>query len=292
MIQPLNWPPLWVLFALILFFFLLFALEKIFPLRKPSFSLLKRLAVNLLITLLAFLTASQVIRPAVNIMLNLQNQRPMGLLHLLKLPPFFSFILAFLLLDLSFYYWHRANHKIPFLWRFHNVHHTDPDLDTSTAFRFHFMELSFSAIFRVLQIGLLGVSVWFLFIYEIVFQANTIFHHSNTHLPIGLERGLNKFLVTPRMHGIHHSQNKSETHSNFSVVFPWWDRLHQTLHLNIAQKDINIGIPAYSNPKDNQFIDLILLPFKKQRDYWKNEKGEPKAESKVFASADPTLLAE
>jgi sterol desaturase/sphingolipid hydroxylase (fatty acid hydroxylase superfamily) len=64
-----------------------------------------------------------------------------------------QWIVAFLLLDLTFYYWHRANHVWPWLWRFHNVHHVDPDLDASTSFRFHFFEIGFSAAFRAAQIA-------------------------------------------------------------------------------------------------------------------------------------------
>ncbi|MGH7998479.1 MAG: sterol desaturase family protein, partial [Brasilonema sp.] len=177
-------------------------------------------------------------------------------------------VIAFLLMDLTFYYWHRANHRFPFLWRFHNVHHIDPDLDVSTGFRFHFVEIVLSAGFRVLQVALIGVSVETYIIYELVFQVNTLFHHSNVRLPLGVERLLNMILVTPRMHSIHHSQVHDETNSNFSVVFSWWDRLHQTLQLNVFQPDIDIGVPAYSSFEDNKLQHILIMPFQKQRDYW------------------------
>src|SRR4029453_13648984 len=111
----------------------------------------------------------------------------------------------------SFYYWHVANHKVALLWRFHNVHHMDPELDVSPGFRFPFGEVFLSTFFRVAQVGLLGISFASFAAYELVFQANTLFHHSNTRLPIRLERFLNAILVTPRMHGIHHSQVRRET---------------------------------------------------------------------------------
>jgi sterol desaturase/sphingolipid hydroxylase (fatty acid hydroxylase superfamily) len=176
-------------------------------------------------------------------------------------------------MDLTFYWWHIANHRIGFLWRFHNVHHIDPDLDVSTGFRFHFGEVGMSAVFRVAQVLLIGTSMPAFAVYELVFQGNTLFHHSNLRLPIRLERLLNKVLVTPRMHGIHHSQVQRENNSNYGVVFPWWDRVHRTLGLNIPQAEIAIGIPGYSQPDDNRLRNALLMPFRKQRDYWRRSDG-------------------
>src|SRR5437867_12477756 len=96
-----------------------------------------------------------------------------------------------------------ANHKIPFLWRFHNAHHIDPELDVSTAFRFHFVEVALSAGFRVVQIVLIGVSPLTYAVYELVFQANTLFHHSNERLPVSVERLLERYEVIRHMHEIH-----------------------------------------------------------------------------------------
>src|SRR5215467_2418173 len=167
------------LLLLAAFFLLLLILERLFPLRSRTAAILQRLLLNLAISALAFLTAAAVVRPAGGWVLRWSSEKSFGLLHWLPLPAPIAFGLGFLLMDLSFYYWHLANHKIPFLWRFHNVHHIDADLDVSTAFRFHFGEVAFSAGFRVVQILLLGVSVWTYAIYEIAFQANTMFHHSN-----------------------------------------------------------------------------------------------------------------
>jgi sterol desaturase/sphingolipid hydroxylase (fatty acid hydroxylase superfamily) len=195
------------------------------------------------------------------------------LLRIIPLPFTAEFILGFLLMDLTFYYWHRANHSIPFFWRFHNVHHVDPDLDVSTSFRFHFGEVLYSLGFRALQVYLLGISLLTYLVYELVFQCATMFHHSNVRLPITVERWLNKIIVTPRMHGIHHSIVKDETNSNFSVIFRWWDLMHGTLRLQVKQSDVVIGVPAYLEPQDNKFLNLLILPFRKQREYWRLSSG-------------------
>lgn len=200
--------------------------------------------------------------------------------------------LAFLLMDLTFYWWHRANHRIPLLWRFHNVHHIDPDMDVTTAFRFHFGELAFSSAFRVAQIGLIGPSPWAYAVYELVFQANTLFHHSNVRLPIRIERLLNRVLVTPRMHGIHHSQVRAEANSNYSSVFPWWDRLHRTLGLNVPQAGIEIGIPAYARVEDNSLLSTLVMPFLEQRRYWRREDGTTAARGPAGTRENCARLAE
>jgi len=254
-------------------FAVLLLLEQWIPLRPPKRWLPGRLAVNTLITVLAFGVNAAMVQPAAQLTLGWTEQTAFGLIHWLPLPAAAQRILAFLLMDLTFYYWHRLNHRLPWLWRFHNVHHIDPDLDVSTGFRFHFVEIAYSAGFRIVQVALIGVSLGTYLIYEIVFQVNTLLHHSNVRLPIGLERSLNWVLVTPRMHGIHHSQVQAETNSNYSVVFPWWDRLHRTLRLNIPQAKITIGVPAYARPEDNRVGTALLLPFRPQRHYWSRLDG-------------------
>ncbi len=270
----------------------LFSLEKMVPLRRRKRTLFGRLLLNLAMSAMAFIVAGVLVRPAALHALAWSAQKPFGLVHLARIPPAVELILAFLLMDLTFYWWHLANHRIPFLWRFHNVHHADPDLDVSTGFRFHFGEVAMSAAFRVVQVIFIGISGPVFAIYELVFQANTLFHHSNVRLPILLERWLNKVLVTPRMHGIHHSQVQRETNSNYGVVFPWWDRLHRTLGLNIPQARIVIGIPAYSQPEDNRFLNILLMPFHKQRDYWRTREGVRPAREPAEGNGPATKLAE
>ena len=167
-----------------------------------------------------------------------------------------------------FYYWHRVNHTWPWLWRVHNAHHIDPDLDVTTSMRFHGLEILYSSMFRALQVLVIGGPLQMLIAYEICFQLNTFFQHSNVRIPIRVERLLNLLLVTPRMHGIHHSKRFQETNSNWSTVLSVWDRLHGTANLNVPQARIDIGIAGYADPRDNTVIAVLAAPFRKQRDYW------------------------
>lgn len=254
--------------AVMAVFVVLFTLERKFPLRKPRRKLLSRLITNFIMAGLTFIIALALVRPGAVKALSWSSENSFGLLNLFEAPFGVKLVFGFLLLDLSFYYWHRLNHNWPFLWRFHNTHHIDPDLDSSTAFRFHFGEVALSSIFRVAQVLIIGPTLFIYLAYELVFRIATFFHHSNLGLPKRADDIIKLIFVTPRMHGIHHSNYQNETNSNYSVVFSFWDRMHKSLLKNISQSEIEIGVPGYSSPKDNSLKEVIVDPFKHQRDYW------------------------
>lgn len=248
----------------------LLILEWRFPLRPRKTGRMTRWLVNLAMNLLTFAAGTLAVKSAAFYLMDLN--RSFGLLHWLSLPDWARYLLGFLTMDLSFYYWHRLNHEFSLLWRFHNVHHVDPDLDVTTGFRFHPGEVLFSTLFRGLQVVLLGITPAVYLAYELIFQLGTMFHHSNLRLPLPFERVLNLLFVTPRMHGIHHSIYREETNSNYSVVFSFWDRLHRSIRLNIPQANITIGVPAYHRPDDNRVRSLLADPFRRQKPYWTTER--------------------
>lgn len=270
MLNPLIAP-----LTLIGLFALLFGVERLAPLRTQKHALFRRITVNIAVSVIALATAAAVVSPSADYILDNTARGGWGIACLVPLPEGGRAGLTFLLMDLSFYYWHMANHRVALLWRFHNAHHIDPDLDVTTTYRFHFGEVALSALFRTLQISLIGVSAGTFAVYELVFQANTLFQHSNVRLPLRLERLINLVLVTPRMHGIHHSQVFYEANSNYSVVFSWWDRLHRTLRLNVPQAEITVGIAGYSDPGDNTIRRVLSMPFGRQRPYWRRPDGTP-----------------
>ena len=115
-------------------------------------------------------------------------------------------------MDYTLYVWHILTHRVPLLWRFHAVHHVDLDLDASTALRFHFGELAVSVPYRAAQIALLGVDAEALSYWQMFLSLSVLFHHSNVRLPREFESVLSWFVVTPRMHGIHHSKSGGSQH--------------------------------------------------------------------------------
>ncbi|MEJ7610619.1 MAG: sterol desaturase family protein [Ferruginibacter sp.] len=247
-------------------FVILFLLESRFQLRKRVQGRWKRMFINFIISLPSFALLRIFFIPAM-VWLAVQNRQwQVGLNYLFEVPEWVYIAIAFLLLDYSNYLWHVLLHKLPVLWRFHLVHHTDLDLDITTAFRFHFGEMIGSVFFRGAAIILIGVSPVMVLIYEIAFEAATQFHHSNTKLPVRFEKILNYLIVTPRMHGIHHSMVRKETDSNYSIIFSFWDRIHNTVRVNIHQNQIVTGVPSYADERELTIIKLLKLPFTKIKD--------------------------
>lgn len=233
--------------------------------RKRVMKRLRRIIINTVVSIPAFTLLRFLLLPALVWIAVVNQQFQFGLNYLYDLPGLTESCIAFLLLDYGNYIWHFLNHRLGFLWRFHLVHHTDPDLDITTAFRFHFGELIASVLSRGAVVFLTGATAELVLIYEIAFEAATQFHHSNWRLPVRLEKILNLVIVTPRMHGIHHSVVRQETDSNYSVIFSWWDRLHKTARLDVDQNLVVTGVPSYSDHSELTIGYLLKLPFKKIR---------------------------
>jgi sterol desaturase/sphingolipid hydroxylase (fatty acid hydroxylase superfamily) len=186
-----------------------------------------------------------------------------GLLHWMTVPKWLAPIVAVLLLDYTLWVWHWLNHRVPLLWRFHAAHHADLDLDVSTALRFHFGELLLSVPFRALQVAVIGVEVPALLFWEALLFAATSFHHSNLRLPLSFERALRWAIITPRLHGIHHSIVPGEVNSNFGTLLSLWDRLQSTFLVAIPQSDIVIGLAEIRNPSRLGLLGSLRIPFLK-----------------------------
>ena len=164
-------------------------------------------------------------------------------------------------MDYGFYVWHVATHKVPFLWRFHRVHHVDLDMDASTAVRFHFVDMLISLPWRLVQVRLAGVSPKALRWWRHFFNASILFHHSNLRLPGKWDERLSRVLTTPAMHGIHHSQVPNERNSNWSSGLSAWDRLHGTFRDDVAQGEIAIGVDDPQAEEDVPMLPALAAPF-------------------------------
>lgn len=259
---------------LVVLFLLLLFLQYKWPLRKWVKKLSRRFLTNVGVAIPTFGVLRFILIPAEVAVAYWASQYEFGLLYFFSLSYWLHGILAFLLLDYLLYIWHLLNHKILFLWRFHNVHHTDLDLGVTTAFRFHFGEMFLSAFFRVAGILLIGAGPVAVLVYEVAFEASVAFHHSNWRLPYKLERALSWIIVTPRIHGIHHSIVQREANSNYSNLLIIWDRLHRTIRLNVPQDDVVVGVPGYQeDDHDHTLRGLLSLPFRRQKEYWEMPDG-------------------
>lgn len=271
--KPLPWFD-WIGMPVLAFVFAaLLLLQWRFPLRRQHFAVIRRLARNLLLSIPSHAIFRWLMLPVPIAVAAWAAARQIGILNWISLPNWLRLIICFLLMDYAYWWWHWANHRLSLFWRFHNVHHTDLDMDVSTASRFHFGEMLFSVGFLSLAVVLIGVSPVLLVAFFICFEGATLFHHSNWRLPVTLERILHYLLVTPRMHGIHHSIVERETNSNWGTIFSWWDRLHGTLRRDIPQDEITIGVAAYRDEQELTIGRLLVLPFGKQRP-WRLPNGE------------------
>jgi len=254
-------------------FLALLLLQWRFPLRRQHFKMLHRLVRNFVLSIPGFAIVRLAMLPIPIAVAMWAQQKQIGLLNWLGLPSWAAVIATFLLMDYAYWWWHWANHMVPFFWRFHNVHHTDLDLDVTTAARFHFGEMFFSIGFLSLAVMIFGIAPLMLVMFFISLEAATLFHHSNWRLPIQIERILNLIVVTPRMHGIHHSIVQRETNSNWGTIFCWWDKFHRTLRRDIPQDAVTIGVAAYRDEHELTLGQLFVLPFRKQR-AWRLPSGE------------------
>lgn len=238
------------------------------PLRLRREPAARRFARNLATaSLTAVVTAvvqSILLRPAVE----RADRDRLGLLNQIRMLFPLRIAAGILMADYTLWWWHFANHRVPFLWRFHLVHHVDRDLDVSTAARFHFGEMSMSVLLRAAQVRWLGVHPLAMSIWQTLLLTSIFFHHSNLRLRPEVERRLVAWIVTPRMHGIHHSDRFRETDSNWSSLLSVWDSLHGTMLLSVPQEEITIGVPAYRDPRDVTLGRILLMPFRRQRKDW------------------------
>lgn len=231
------------------------------PLRRTVEAKGRRLRRNLAVAAVSAAVVQIAERPLARRAAATVERRGWGLVKVARLPRWAEEALAFLLLDYTLWVWHVLNHRWAPLWSFHAVHHADPDLDASTGVRFHPGEMLTSVPWRVAQVLLIGAGPRALARWQSALLLSVLFHHSNMRLPLPLERLLALVLVTPRQHGIHHSNVPEEMDSNWSSLLNVWDRLHATLRLDVPQETITIGLPPPQDTRALTFRRLMTMPF-------------------------------
>lgn len=216
---------------------------------------------NLAIAGIAAATVHLLEAPVVVPLARVVARRGWGLTRVIPGTPWMRTVAAVLLLDYTLYLWHIVVHRVPWLWRFHLVHHVDLDLDATTGLRFHAGELAASIPWRAAQVIVIGVTPGALTLWQSLTIAAVLFHHSNTELSERTERWLSWIVATPRMHAIHHSVNPAQLHSNFSSGLAVWDRMHRTARFDAAARDVTIGVAGYSDSSDVALARILELPF-------------------------------
>lgn len=178
---------------------------------------------------------------AISKALAFSQKNAFGITYWLNLPFWLQIVVSLILIDVWMYWWHRINHVVPFLWKFHKYHHEDLQMNSSTAFRFHTLEIFLSNIFNFFVFLIIGVVPQTLLLFSTLLFVSIIFHHSNLRISNRIDFLLRYFVVSPGMHRIHHSKKIKETNSNYSSLFPWWDKIFGT-YVHQPEKPIEFGI--------------------------------------------------
>jgi sterol desaturase/sphingolipid hydroxylase (fatty acid hydroxylase superfamily) len=185
----------------------------------------------------------------------------LGLVRMVELPGAVRIIVVFLLFDIWMYYWHMANHRFSLFWRFHRAHHSDIEMDTTTALRFHPGELLLSSFIRFPVLIVIGMSFSELVLFEVMLNVSMLLHHSNLALPENWDRLLRILIATPNMHRVHHSVEREETNSNFTSLLSLWDRLAGTFRMREDTLTITMGLPSFREEKYQRLWGFLITPF-------------------------------
>ncbi len=241
--------------------------EAIMPRRQRRFSRLKRWTTNFGIMLSDYVSviAFTFIVPITAVIAAFWAQKNgWGLLNLLELPLWLEWVIAIFVLDFVIWFQHLVTHKIPILWRIHRVHHSDVEMDASTAIRFHPVEIIFSIFVKAGAILLLGPAAAAVVIFEALVNGSALFNHANFKLPNVIDAMVRRLFVTPDMHRVHHSVHPKETDSNYGFFLSIWDQIFGTY---IAQPkdghdEMVIGLNEWQDDAPTRWTWAILLPFR------------------------------
>jgi sterol desaturase/sphingolipid hydroxylase (fatty acid hydroxylase superfamily) len=245
-------------------------LERIWPRRTLRSSRLRRWPTNLAIVALGagvvrLLALAAIPLTAVGVAA-VAARYQWGLLNLVGWNGWIELAIALVVLDFALWLQHVLSHRIPVLWRLHQMHHADIDFDVTTALRFHPLEIGLSMLYKALWVIVLGPSVAAVVVFEIVLNGLAVFNHSNAALPNRLDRMLRLLVVTPDMHRVHHSIDAGEHHRNFGFNLAIWDRMFATYKPQpaLGHDGMTIGLPAYQNERPTQLWWSLALPFRRR----------------------------
>lgn len=238
-------------------------LQFISPYRRDIGGLLKNWRINVPLAALNLALTSGLCGGCACFVARWAEEVGVGLLNAFSAPIPVRAGISVLALDLTAYLWHRANHRLPFLWRFHSIHHSDQFFDASTAVRFHPGEILISLGIRVGAVLLLGIPVAGILAFEMAYAICNFFEHGNMRLNPSLERILALILVTPALHRKHHSVSRIELNSNFATILSLWDRTFRTYIPATSAERIDVGLPEGQCARPALF-DLIVMPFRRR----------------------------
>jgi len=191
--------------------------------------------------------------------------RGIGLFNALAWPGWLEIVVVFLILDFAIWAQHLISHKVPILWRLHRVHHSDRDMDVTTAIRFHPGEIALSMMLKIGLVYALGAPALAVIAFEVVLNGASMFNHGNLRLPRRLDTMLRRLIVTPDMHRVHHSVVRTEHDSNYGFNLSIWDRLFGTYTAQPADghEGMTVGLAEHQDAAPSRLVWALGFPFRK-----------------------------
>lgn len=247
-------------------FFTMLLFEQLFPYAASQQKKSSRVAFHLSISVANTLILYAIAAWPISFALHCAQTRNFGISHFLHLDGVSEILAVIVVFDLWDYWMHRAFHRVPFLWRFHKAHHTDTEIDVTTAARFHIGELLISTAVKCLVILLWGPSLQGFLLFEILLNLSSEFHHSNVAIPFAIQDLIEPFILTPRMHRCHHALHRDCFNANFASILSAWDRVFGTYHHATDPHEMeSIGLFSPRGPETMMLKPFLATPFTGKR---------------------------
>ncbi|APG61746.1 hypothetical protein LPB140_01640 [Sphingorhabdus lutea] len=258
--------PTHIILAIAASSFFVFAIaERLWPNRRRVMKWQSRWLVHLVFFILnSILGRALIAVMTVSIAANWAQDNNFGLFNIIALPWWLVGILIFIIMDFWVWFQHLLMHKIPILWRAHIVHHSDRDLDVTSALRFHPLELIFSTLFKSTLVAIFGVPIFWAILFEIWLNIWAMFTHSNIRLPHKFDHLLGALFVTPDMHLIHHHIIIDDQQKNYGFALNLWDKIfgqYRAQPMNNSLHDMKLGLDQHQDKNPAKLRWTLLLPF-------------------------------
>ncbi|MCH9764429.1 MAG: sterol desaturase family protein [Alphaproteobacteria bacterium] len=259
------------LVAFIAIFATMAGLERLLPKRQLRAAIAKRWLTNLSITVIGSLlirAMALLSSPLAAIAAAAYGTaHGIGLFNFTTWPLWIEALFSVIVLDFALWLQHLVSHKWSPLWRLHQMHHADVDIDVTTAIRFHPLEIALSMLWKIVWVLAIGASAISVIVFEIILNGCAMFNHANVALPGWLDRILRQVIVTPDMHRVHHSIDRREHDSNYGFNLSIWDRLFRTYcaQPDLGHQDMVIGLKPYQSEAPTRLGWSLLVPFKPLR---------------------------
>lgn len=249
---------LWIFIGSFFFFCLL---ENFLDYEPRKFTRIKRWPSNISIVFISTFLSRLLLPLGLIYFCHIAKENTIGFFNLFDFSFTIEFIASLFIFDFLIYCQHVFTHKIPWLWKIHRVHHTDIDLDVTTALRFHPLEILLSLVFKIIIIFVFGMDEISVFVFEIILSTSAMFNHSNINIKDSWDKVLRLFIVTPKMHLVHHSSLREESDMNYGFALSIWDRIFNSY---LTQKKGITGQNYFRDEKEHRLWSLLKLPFIKK----------------------------